>query len=170
MNILRGIRFRSKGQRRRAVLLGQGIVEFAVILPILLTLITGVIEVSRLAATYAAVSSASREGARYGSAAGNSGEGTVARYEDCVGIRESAKRLVSAFTDIDYTGIQIFYDTGPGTVVYSACKPPVGAVQLGDRIVVRVEVTYEPLLFIGLDPIQVTAETKRTIVKEVELE
>jgi Flp pilus assembly protein TadG len=170
MNILRVIGFRSKGQRRRAVLLGQGLVEFAVILPLLLTLITGVIEVSRLVATYAAVSSASREGARYGAATGNNGEGTVARYEDCVGIRESVKRMASAITDIDYTSIQIFYDTGPGTTVYSACKPPVGSVQLGDRIVVRVEVTYEPLLSIGLDPIQVIAETKRTIVKEVELE
>lgn len=169
MDILKGKRSRWKGRNRRAVLIGQGLVEFAVILPLLLTLVAGIIEFGRLAATYAAVSSASREGARFGAAVGNSGEGTVARYEDCLGIRDAARRIASAFTDIEYSNIQIYYDTGPGTAVYAACKPPVGTVQLGDRIVVKVEVTYKPLL-IGFDPIQVISEAKRTIVKEVELE
>jgi Flp pilus assembly protein TadG len=170
MDILIGKRSQWKGRNRRAVFVGQGLVEFAVILPLLLTLIAGVIEFGRLMATYAAVSSASREGARFGAAVGNNGEGTVVRYEDCLGIREAARGIASALTDIEYSDIHIHYDTGPGTTVYATCKPPVGTVQLGDRIVVRVEVSYQPLLSVGLDPIQLTAETKRTIVKAVELE
>lgn len=166
----RSVDDRCKDQNRRTSLLGQGIVEFAIILPLLLTLVAGVIEFGRLAATYAAVSSASREGARYGAAVGNSGEGTVARYEDCMGIREAARGIASALTDIDYYDIEIMYDTGPGTAVYATCKPAVGTVQLGDRIVVRVEATFQPLLSIGLEPIQITSEAKRTIVKEVELQ
>lgn len=159
------------GQPRNFVHRGQGLVEFAVILPLLLTLIAGIIEFGRLAATFAAVSSASREGARFGAAVGNSGDGTVARYEDCVGIREAARGIASAFTSIDYSDIEIMYDTGPGTAVYATCKPTVGSVQLGDRIVVRVEVTFEPILFsIGLKPIHVSSMAKRTIVKEVELQ
>ncbi len=170
MNTLQSKIFRRKGQNRRVVHFGQGLVEFAVILPLMLTLIAGIIEFGRLAATYAAVSSASREGARYGAAVGNSGEGTVARYEDCLGIRDSAQRIASAFIDIDYSNIQIRYDRGPETVVYATCKPPVGSVQLGDRIVVTIVVTYKPLLALGLDTFQITSEAKRTIVKEVELD
>lgn len=167
-NILRKLSLR-KGYNRRSVLNGQGLVEFAVILPLMLTLIMGIIEFGRLAITYTAVSTASREGARYGAAVGNNGVGTVARYEDCIGIRDSAKRVASAFTNIDYSNIQIEYDTGPGSAVYANCQPPVGAVELGHRIIVRVVVTYEPLFSVGIEPFQITSEAKRTIVKEVEL-
>ena len=48
----------------------QGIVEFALVLPLLLVLMLGIIEVGRLLFIYSSVNSASREAARYGSAAG----------------------------------------------------------------------------------------------------
>lgn len=148
---------------------GQGLVEFAIILPLMLMLLIGIIEFGRLGTTYAAVTSASREAARYGAAVGNDGLGTVARYKDCVGIRSAATRVASAFAAISGSDIVIQYDSGPGTITYSDCAPPVGAVQLGDRIIVRVETTYQPLLAVGLSPFQITSEAKRTIVKEVEL-
>ena len=47
----------------------QGMVEFALILPILLLVILGIIEFGRLLFFYSSVTSASREAARYGSAA-----------------------------------------------------------------------------------------------------
>lgn len=148
---------------------GQGLVEFAVILPVMLTMIMGIVEFGRLAATYAAVASASREAARYGSAVGNSGFGTVDRFKDCIGIRDAALRIASAFTEIQYSDISIEYDTGPGTAVYATCEPPLGVVQLGHRIIVHVEATYQPILGFGLEPFTITSEAKRTIVKEVEL-
>ena len=70
---------------------------------------------------------------------------------------------------VNANNIQIEYDTGPGSAVYANCQPPVGAVELGHRIIVRVVVTYEPLLSVGIEPFQITSEAKRTIVKEVEL-
>ena len=42
-------------------------------------------------------------------------------------------------------------------------------MELGHRIIVRVVVTYEPLLSVGIEPFQIISEAKRTIVKEVEL-
>jgi Flp pilus assembly protein TadG len=151
-------------------MLGQGLVEFAVILPLMLTMIMGIVEFGRLAVTYAAVSSASREAARYGAAVGNSGFGTVTRYKDCFGIRDAALRITSAVTEIEPSDISIEYDTGPGTAVYAICEPPAGVVQLGHRIIVRVEATYEPILPVGLNPFTITSEAKRTIVKDVELD
>jgi Flp pilus assembly protein TadG len=148
---------------------GQGFVEFAVILPVMLTMIMGIVEFGRLAATYAAVASASREAARYGAAVGNSGFGTVDRYKDCIGIRDAALRIASGFTEVQYSDISIEYDTGPGTAVYAACEPPLGMVQLGHRIIVKVEATYQPIFSLGLEPFTISSEAKRTIVKEVEL-
>jgi hypothetical protein len=52
---------------------GQGIVEFALVRPLLLVLMLGVIEFGRLLFFYSSTFTASREAARYGSAAGNVG-------------------------------------------------------------------------------------------------
>jgi len=69
---------------------GVGMVEYAIILPLRLSLIMGIIEFGRLTTTFAAVSCASREAARRGAAVGNDGLGTFARFKDCVGIRSAA--------------------------------------------------------------------------------
>lgn len=45
---------------------GQSLVEFAIILPILLLLILGVFDLGRVIYYYSAISSAAREGARFG--------------------------------------------------------------------------------------------------------
>ncbi|HEX2981595.1 MAG TPA: TadE family protein, partial [Anaerolineaceae bacterium] len=55
---------------------GQGMVEFALALPIILMVIFGIIEFGRLLLSYSAVFSASREAARYGAAVGDNGGGT----------------------------------------------------------------------------------------------
>ncbi|MEJ2352363.1 MAG: pilus assembly protein [Anaerolineales bacterium] len=57
----------SKGARSKA---GQGMVEFALTLPVLMLLMLGIIEFGRLLFTYSAVTTAGREAARYGPAAG----------------------------------------------------------------------------------------------------
>ena len=46
----------------------QGMVEFALVLPILLLLVLGIIEAGRLLFYYGVVTNASREAARFGSA------------------------------------------------------------------------------------------------------
>ena len=52
-------------RRRSPRTLGQGLVEFAVVLPILLALIFGIIEFSRIFAAWLAVQNAARSVARY---------------------------------------------------------------------------------------------------------
>src|SRR6266508_4193456 len=73
----------------------QAIAEFAIVLPILLMLLVGILEVGRMIFMYAAVNNASREAVRYASAVGLNSAGTVVKYNDCDGIRDRATR--SAF-------------------------------------------------------------------------
>jgi Flp pilus assembly protein TadG len=148
---------------------GQATLEFALTLPITLLFILGIIEFGRMMITYTAISSASREAARYGAAAGNNGEGTIAKYEDCDGIHEAAKRITEAFLLIEDTEITVQYDRGPGTAFYSNCAPVPAQVQLGDRIVVNVSATYVPIIDFGFGNFNIVSETRRTIVKEVVL-
>ena len=89
----------------------QAMVEFAIVLPILLLLLYGILEAGRLLFIYSTIVTASRQAVRYGSATGE-GTGSVPRYQDCTGIRQAAQRVdyLNAFDDID---ILIQYDDGP---------------------------------------------------------
>lgn len=153
-----------QGRRGHA---GQGLVEFAIALPIVLTLIMGIMEFGRLMITHTAISSASREAARFGAAVGNADLGILPPYEDCVGIRDAAKRVTKAVITIEDAAINIQYDKGPGTTIYSNCSPPSDTVVLGDRIVVSITTTYEPLIPLGFGNFEVTSVTKRSIAKEI---
>ncbi len=55
---------------------GQGLVEFALILPVLLLLMWGIIEFGRMLVMYTEVSNAAREAIRYSVARGMPGEET----------------------------------------------------------------------------------------------
>ena len=153
-----------QGRRGRA---GQGMVEFAIALPIVLILIMGIIEFSRLMITHTAISSASREAARFGAAVGNDDLGILPPYEDCVGIRDAAKRLAKAFIPVEDAAIKIQYDKGPGTAFYSDCASLSDVIELGDRIVVSITTPYEPLIPLGFGNFEITSVTKRSITKEV---
>ena len=61
-------------------------VEFGLALPILLLVVYGLIESGRAVFIYASVATAARQAARYGSATGDNGAGTL-YYNDCSGIR-----------------------------------------------------------------------------------
>jgi len=65
---------------------GQGLVEFALVLPLLLLLLVGVVELGRMLVIYSSVNAASREAARYGAAAGVGPNG-VEYYLDETGMR-----------------------------------------------------------------------------------
>jgi hypothetical protein len=129
--------------------------------------ILGIIEFGRLMITHTAISSASREAARFGAAVGNDDLGILPPYEDCVGIRGAAKRITKAFIPIEDAAINIQYDKGPGTSIYSNCSPPLDTVELGDRIVVSITTTYEPLIPLGFGNFEVTSVTKRSIAKGI---
>ncbi|MGW8144161.1 MAG: Calx-beta domain-containing protein, partial [Anaerolineales bacterium] len=150
---------------------GQGMVEFALVIPILLLLIFGIIEAGRLLFLYSAVLSSSREAARYGSAAGEM-SGSLRYYADCNGIRSAAMRI-GKFAGISSTDISISYDHGPASSSPFAICPLAADQQiaLADRVIVQVVTTWQPLLpIVNFKPIPISAITRRTIIKDVEIE
>lgn len=159
---------RTRGDRR-----GQSMVEFGLVLPILVLLVAGVIDVSRLVAMNSAAVSASREAARYGAAVGTDDGGTE-RYVDCAGIRAAARRASSVLFTLADSQIRVSYDNGSGAARSSACAPhgtgPVaGEIQNLDRVIVEVTASFEaitPLVGDLVGPITISSLDRRTIVTE----
>lgn len=149
---------------------GQGMVEFALTLPILLMLVIGVMEFGRLLFFYSAITTGTREAARYGAGSGLTAS-TAARYQDCQGIRDSAKRI-SGLAGIQDADIVVVYDQGPGEAAIGTC--PVGgtgpALDLGDRIIVTVSGEFQPVVpIVNVPPLEITSVARRTILKDVEV-
>ncbi len=143
---------------------GQGLVEFALVMPIFLTLIMGIVEFSRLMIIYTGAATASREAARYGASVGVGPSG-IEHYRDCAGIRATAKRI-SGLAPIEDSDITIQYDN-PSTGFFEASCPP-SKFELGDRIVVQVNLTFDPIVpLINVPPIPISSETKRTVLRDV---
>src|SRR5690349_23711823 len=90
----------------------QAMVEFAIVLPLLLVLLYGILEAGRLLFIYSTIVTASRQAVRYGSATGQGLSTTLPRYQDCAGIRLAAQKVdfLNAFNDAN---IVIQHDTGP---------------------------------------------------------
>jgi hypothetical protein len=150
---------------RRTRARGQGLTEFSLVIPILMVLILGLIEMGRLIYTYSAVTTASREATRYGFSLGDNDFG-VPRYQDCDGIRQAA-RAPTSIAGIEDAGIEISYDSGPGTAISSFCPP--ASVETGTRIVVTVSATFEPIVpLIQLPDIDISSTSKRTILAGVD--
>jgi hypothetical protein len=167
----------------------QGMVEFALVLPLLLLVIFGIIELGRLLVIYSSVGTASREGARYASAAGEPTPG-VPYYLDCAGIRAAAQRM-GVLIGMQASDILISYDQGPDpasggppVVISTTCPDPSdyannndymlaifnlqNQIRLGSRVVVDVSAQYTPLLpLVNIPPLPMNSTTARTILKQV---
>src|SRR3990172_2089128 len=121
----------------------QAMVEFALALPILLTLLYGLLETGRLLFIYASTVTAARQAVRYGSATGESPNG-MPYYMDCGGIEAAARQV--GFINI-FESVAISYDGGvdsnngnplPLNPADPACGDYTDAnVQNGDRIIVE---------------------------------
>lgn len=142
----------------------QGMVEFALVLPLLLMLALGIIEVGRLMVIYASVSAGSREAGRYAAATGNSSAG-VPYYWDAAGITAAANR-VALLTGS--SSVTVTYDKGPGTSTYTPASA--SEVALGDRVNIQVVSQYKPLFgIVPLKAFDISSVTTRTILKEVSI-
>ncbi len=103
---------------------GQGLVEFALILPILLLVIIGTIEFARIFLIYVNVSNAAREGARYG----------MVNPTDYIGINQRVTNAVVLSIPSNLS-VLIRYDTGPGGTEYTDPND----VAVGHRVIVEVQ-------------------------------
>jgi hypothetical protein len=95
----------------------QAMVEFAIVLPLLLLMLYGILETGRYLFIYSSVVTASRQAARYGSATGP-GNGSVPRYQDCTGMRAAANAAGYIST---FDTVTLQYDSGPGTSAITYC-------------------------------------------------
>lgn len=167
---------KSNSHLKRRSQRAQAMVEFMLALPILVILLYGIIEVSRLVFIFASVSNASRQAARYGSGSGElSG---VAYYQDCEGIRDTANRsaILTEFEEINITydrgitpdGEQIpILDVNPSPET-DTCPIADDVIRNGDRIIVQVKTSYEPILPIsGIEPLVVVSANARTFLISV---
>lgn len=149
----------------------QSMVEFALVFPLLLLLVYGIMEFGRMLFIYTSVTTSSREAARYGSAVGN--VGGVPRYLDCAGIINAARRS-AILTPIDEGNVTIIYDRGTdGTEFATSCAAannPNVKFQLGDRIKVMVAVDYSPIFpLVNFASFTISSRTARTILRTVEI-
>lgn len=156
---------------------GQGIVEFALVLPVTLLIVFGVIEFGYFLFVFSTVNSSGRNSARYGIAVGGGETANTLRYYDCAGIIRAGTR-VGKFAGILDSEISISYDRGPNTsTLYADCTTLAAlggddSIVFGDRIIVTVNHYYEPLItYMGLDlgPFTMTSVSRRTIVKGAQI-
>ncbi len=159
--------FKNSSWREKA----QSMVEFALVFPVLLLLLYGIIEFGRLLFIYTSVTTSSREAARYGSAVGT--VGVVPAYLDCNGIADAARRsaIINAINVDD--GFTITYDHGTtGTQFADTCAAAQNMkFTLGDRIRVVVTVDYAPILpLVDFASFPITSSTARTILTSVEVQ
>lgn len=137
---------------------GQGLVEFALILPVLLLVVLGTIEFGRIFLIYATVSNGAREGSRYG----------MVNPADINGIIERVNSTL-VMTLPENLSVIVSYDTGPDGYPYT---DPAN-VKVGDRVIVQVQYRifaltpiFEPFI---PDNFMVNVRNTRTIqsLKEV---
>jgi len=161
----------------------QAMVEFALVLPILLLVVYGLLEAGRLLFIYASVTTASRQAVRYASATGENDFGTQ-RFKDCSGITAAANSV--AFI-VNFDTVNITYDRpdrndpsniqsirGMNTDPTAANECPTLAamtgdvLQNGDRVKVYVDAQYTPIVpLVPFDPFTITAESSRTVIVTV---
>lgn len=164
--MLKALRSRLNWHRLRS---GQGMVEFALAIPILLLIMVGIFEAGRAIYVYQAISSASREAARLGS--GASDVSGTPPYINCTAIRNRAVQIGRP-GNVTAANVAISYDRGPGTSSLGTCPVSASTIALGDRIIVQVTGTFTPgapMPIFRFPTMTFTTITRRTIVKEVDL-
>lgn len=119
---------------------GQGIVEFALILSILLLFLMVIFDAGRAVYAYSVIYNAAREGARYG----------VTHPESASGIEVAARRLTAGLngslltvaTDYPYTGglrVTVSYTFTPATPVFALLRFDNNTIALTSRSIMQIE-------------------------------
>jgi hypothetical protein len=160
---------------------GQGMVEFAIVLPILLLLILGIFAFAHLFFTYIVVNSAAREGARLGAAVGYSAN-SLPHYRDCSEIRNAVMRIGRTVGVNNDSQINIVYTRGASQTQLTSCAsgsgtdccPAGGAgpsdIQSADQLKVSINLTYTPAFpIVKLPTFNVKGTAARTIISDVYL-
>lgn len=159
----------------------QAMAEFAMVLPILLLVVFGLLEVGRAIFIYSSAINASRDAVRYATAYGVN-ENNNLQFQDCAAIRNVARRT-GFLLPLEDDDIVITYDTGPdpdtGVVPapFDTCDAADGvdeAIDLscGDRVVVTIMVDFNPIVpqLVPLDARTIVASSARSFYGIVKLD
>jgi uncharacterized repeat protein (TIGR01451 family) len=168
-----------KPPKRQRQWKGQGLVEFALALPILLVVVYGLIETGRLLFIYGSTVTAARQAARYGSATGIS-DTNIPFYRDCDGIDSAARNtaFLSPFNDINVTYDRGLDSSGNEVAIPGISPDPTAdtcpsmtdtILRNGDRIKVQVTTEWAPILSLipSWQGFTITSEAERTILKTI---
>jgi len=131
---------------------GQGLVEFALILPVVLLVMLGTIEFGYVFTVYSGMFNAAREGTRYG----------AVNPKDVTGVYATARKKIFLI-DPSAVNMSLRYDKGPGTPTFA--DP--AQVQIGDRVVLSVTYdlpTITPVIQPIVSSLPVRTEAARTVV------
>ncbi len=118
-----------KGKKRNKRELGQGLVEFALVLPALLLTLMGIADFGRMFAAYSNLLNAAREGTRYG----------VVNPTDVDGIVTTVRSKID-MVDPVLVDVVVHFDGGPETAQKAS-----GLVAIGDRVIVTLNADVEML-------------------------
>lgn len=133
---MRGNRIRARRED------GQALVEMALVLPLLLVVVFGILEFGRLLNYWLDQNHIASQGARYAAVNRNPGGGTLASYLQGLGTTDELRTGSSSVTD-------------PLRVCVSF---PDGTSDVGDPVRVRATSTYNFLPILDLLPVTVTGE------------
>jgi len=129
---------KAQNVRRKERRIGQALTEFAIVLPVLLLVLVGIVEFGRVLFIYTNLFNAAREGVRYG----------ITQPKDIPGIRERVLSRISLVPEEDVV-LRVWYDKGPGTEVFT----DTAYLVVGDRVVVDLQCpvgmvtpVFQPLL------------------------
>jgi len=160
---------------------GQAMAEFALVLPILLMVIFGLLEVGRAIFIYSSATNASRDAVRYATAFGVNPDNNL-QFQDCAAIRNIARRT-GFLLPLEDDDIVIEYDTGPDpdtgdvSAPFDVCDDADGVdeavvLNCGDRVVVTITVNFNPIvpLLVPLDARTIASSSARTYFGIIELD
>ncbi len=151
---------------------GQGLVEFALTIPIILLFIAGIIDLGRTLFVYSQLIDATRQSVRYGIMMGLE---DTAQYLDCNGIKETAASI-PGLVNLSNASIEIFYENSDGTAKMVSdtdlltCETMTTdlakTIQHGDVLAVNISGQIRPLTPFLTDLFTLTLEhtSRRTIV------
>lgn len=126
---------------------GQSLVEAALILPILLLLLVGVVDLGRAMSTKIALTNASREGARYAS-----------RYPD-----QNSSIIAAVDAELDANGLGIDTDEVEIEIVPD---PSVTPAAQGAKVTVTCTYPFETIMggLLGAEEIEIRATTSMVVI------
>ncbi|MBK8137176.1 MAG: pilus assembly protein [Chloroflexi bacterium] len=156
---------------RRPKTAGQALVEFGLILPVLLLVITGIIDFGQVAVTYVQSLSALRNAARFAEVAGFATiPGQPTRYLDCEGMIDAANDIL--FADNQTLTITYHKANDYGNTSFDCDTVSADLLVNGDilEIVSSARIQFITPFVSGLVPdLNIAFTARRTIIKSLEL-